>query len=62
MPKKSVKRTTKSTAHYDKSKTIVAFWIIALLIAFILLGAVAKPLLWIFVLGAFLSYYILNNR
>ncbi|MBI4097057.1 MAG: hypothetical protein HY428_01445 [Candidatus Levybacteria bacterium] len=62
MAKKAVRRTTAKVGSSNKTMTIIAFWIIALLTAFLLLGSVARPLLWVFVLGAFLSYYTLRKR
>jgi len=45
----------------NKSVTVISYWIVALLAAFLLLGSVSRPLLWIFVVGAVLTYFTLKK-
>ncbi|MBI4084803.1 MAG: hypothetical protein HY431_02755 [Candidatus Levybacteria bacterium] len=57
---KRVVRKAKTTTP-NKSVTVISYWIIALLTAFLLLGSIARPLLWIFVVGAILTYFTLKK-
>ncbi len=59
MAKRGVRKG--KTATKNKSVIVISYWVVALLAAFILLGSVARPLLWIFVVGAILTYYTLKK-
>jgi hypothetical protein len=41
--------------------TVVGYWIVGLVTAFLLVGANVRSILWIFLLGAAMSYYTLTR-
>jgi hypothetical protein len=56
------KRTQRRGSTDNKALTIAGYWLVALFAVFLLIGSNARPILWVFILFAILSYYTLNKN
>ncbi|HLD01977.1 MAG TPA: hypothetical protein VJC10_03825 [Patescibacteria group bacterium] len=62
MAKRKKRASARRSYLENKTSLVIGLWVVALIVAFIFLGSVVRSILWIFLVGAIASYFVLNKK